>query len=315
MPVMGEFDLIERIRSRVPRDGSVRVGIGDDAAVLAPTPDHELVATTDSLVLDRHFTAHWPPADVGYLAAQANLSDLAAMAATPRWALLALTLPTDDADWLDDFLDGFLAAATGAGAALVGGNLARGPLNVGVHLLGEVPVGRAVTRRGSRPGDRLVVTGTLGDAAAALALGSDAPEALRERLCRPTARLHAGRSLAGRVRAMIDLSDGLLADLAHLLEPGQGAVLDLDALPASPALCAAVGDLAERWRLQTGGGSDYELLAALPPEADLNALSQAAGVALADIGMITADGRLECRSRRHAVPGELGRGWDHFARD
>lgn len=310
---MGEFDLIERIRARAPLDDSVVVGIGDDAAVLAPTPGAELVVTTDSLVLDRHFTTDRAPADIGHLAAHANLSDLAAMGATPRWALLALTLADDDPAWLEGFLDGFLAAAADAGMVLVGGNLARGPCNVGVQLIGEVAGGRALTRRGARVGDRIVVTGTLGDAAAALARPGSVPAALRRRLHRPSARLRAGRELAAIARSAIDLSDGLLADLAHLLESGQGAAIDLDALPTSAALLEAVPDPAERWRLQAGGGSDYELLAAVPPHADLTDWPQHAGVALTGIGRVTDGGGIECRSGSHRVPEDLaGRGWDHF---
>ncbi|NBB69929.1 MAG: thiamine-phosphate kinase [Alphaproteobacteria bacterium] len=312
---MGEFELIERIRARSRADDSVLVGIGDDAAVLAPTPGSQLVVTTDSLVAERHFTADWPAADIGWLAAQANLSDLAAMAARPRWALLALTLPEPDTDWLDGFLDGFLDAAAEAGLNLVGGNLARGPLNVGVELIGEVPAGRAVTRRGARAGDCLAVTGTIGDAAAALALGETAGRALRQRLRRPNARLRAGQALADAARAMIDLSDGLLADLAHLLSEGQGAEIELDALPASEALLAAVNDHESRWRFQTGGGSDYELLTVLEPGTDTSALSASAGLPLSIIGRVTDSGRIVCRSDRHAVPATLGRGWDHFSGD
>jgi thiamine-monophosphate kinase len=312
---MGEFELIERIRSRATPGSGVVVGIGDDAAVLNPTPDHELVATTDSLVLDRHFTADWPPADIGHLAAQANLSDLAAMGASPRWALLALTLERIETRWVDGFLDGFLSAADAVDMALVGGNLARGPLNIGVQLLGEVPAGAAVKRRGARAGDRIVVTGTLGDAAAALALGGAATEALQARLRRPVARVRAGAALRDHAHAMLDLSDGLLADLAHLLEAGRGAELDLDALPGSPALIEAVQEPAARWRFQTGGGSDYELLAAMPPEVDLEALSRAAGVTLTPIGRIVEGDGIICRAAGRDVPDDLGRGWDHFRDD
>jgi len=189
---MGEFDLIERIRARARTAPGVLVGIGDDAAVLAPTSGHELVVTTDSIIVDRHFTADWPAVDVGHLAAHANLSDLAAMGATPRWALLALTLPEIDEVWIDGFLDGFLSAVESFGMGLVGGNLARGALNVGVELIGEIPAGQAVTRRGARSGDRIAVTGTVGDAAAALALGPEASPGLRYRLHRPRARVQAG---------------------------------------------------------------------------------------------------------------------------
>lgn len=311
---MSEFDLIERIRRRSRADDSVVIGIGDDAAVVQPEAGFELVVTTDSLVVDRHFTDHWAPADIGHVAAQANLSDLAAMGARPHWALLSLTLPEDDPAWLDGFLDGFLAAAEEHGVCLVGGNLARGPLNVGVELIGQVKAGDAVTRTGGQPGDRLVVTGTIGDAAAALALGNAAPAELAAGLHRPRARVQAGRVLAGHARAMIDLSDGLLADLGHLLAGGLGAEVRLDRLPASKALVTAIGDRAQRWRLQCAGGSDYELLAILPSEADedLEALAAAAGVAITQIGCINDHGRIDCRAAGDEVPDDLGYGWDHF---
>lgn len=312
---MGEFELIDRIRARAGPGSGVVTGIGDDAAVLSPTPGHELVVTTDSLVLDRHFTARWPAADVGHLAAQANLSDLAAMGARPRWALLALTLPEPDEAWLDGFLDGFLDACDAHAVALVGGNLARGPLNIGVELIGEVPAGGAVTRRGARTGDRIVVTGTLGDAAAALCLDEAAGSGLLERLRRPQARVGAGEALRGRARAMIDLSDGLVADLGQLLGAGQGAELDLDALPTSAALIEAVPDPVERQRLQAGGGSDYELLAVLAPEADLGTLARAAGVALTGIGRITDSGRVILRPAGFELPARDASGWDHFRDD
>jgi thiamine-monophosphate kinase len=312
---MAEFELIERIRERSGAGQGVTLGIGDDAAVLIPTPGRELVATTDALVLDRHFTADWPGQDVGTLAAQANLSDLAAMGAIPRWALLALTLPDLDEAWIDAFLDGFLGALEAAGAALVGGNLARGPLNIGVQLLGEVPAGQAVTRSGARAGDRLIVTGTVGDAAAALCLGEAAGAALTARLRRPTARLRAGRALRGHARAMIDLSDGLLADLGHLLAGGLGAEIDLDALPASQALAAAVPDRSRRRALQTGGGSDYELLACLPADSDLLALAESATTPLTEIGRVTDSGGVEAFSEGRRVIDGLGAGWDHFRDD
>ncbi len=312
---MAEFELIERIRARVRVDDSVRLGIGDDAAVLIPTPGCELVVTTDSLLIERHFTQAWSAAEIGWLSAQANLSDLAAMGASPRWALLALSLPDADVDWLDGFLDGFLEAAQMASLNLVGGNLARGPLNIGVQLIGEVPAGQALTRRGARIGDRIIVSGTPGDAAAALALGELADEALHQRLRRPQARLDAGLALRGLAHAAIDISDGLIADLAHLLDAGQGAALDFDRLPASAALNKAFPKPQERWRFQAAGGSDYELLASVPPTTDLDKLSAQAGVVFTAIGEITDSGQIECRSSQAEVPADLASGWDHFAND
>lgn len=314
---MSEFDLIGHIRRRVGEDESVPVGIGDDAALVRPSPGKLLAATTDSLVLDRHFTTQWSAGDVGHVAMHANLSDLAAMGAKPRWALLSLTLPEDNPQWLDGFLDGFLAAAADCGVVLVGGNIARGPLNVGVQLLGEVDPERVARRHGAVTGDVLVVTGTIGDAAAALEMGDSAQAELVTRLRRPQARIRAGRVLAGCASAMIDLSDGLAADVHHLLGKGVGADIRLDRLPASNALVTTVADRHQRWRFQTGGGSDYELLAAVPPEAAgrLEQLSSEAGVALTVIGQVNDDGRVRFLDAGERPVTSLGRGWDHFGHE
>ncbi|MFU8832020.1 MAG: thiamine-phosphate kinase, partial [Wenzhouxiangella sp.] len=262
---MTEFELIERIRARARSDASVLIGIGDDAAMLRPTPEHALVATTDSLVLDRHFTADWPAEDIGHLALAVNLSDLAAMAARPRWALLSLTLPEADMAWLDGFLDGFLALADRYDVSLVGGNISSGPLNIGVQLLGEARPEHIARREGARAGDLLAVTGTLGDAAAALSVGPGAHPDLLRRLHRPEPRVRVGQALGGEVNAMIDLSDGLFADLGHLLGSALGARLEVARLPASPALQDTVPSDSKRWPLQLGGGNDYELLMAIDP--------------------------------------------------
>lgn len=312
---VGEFDLIERIRRRVASDDSVPVGIGDDAAVITPSSGMALVAATDSLVLDRHFTADWPPADIGHLAMHANLSDLAAMGAKPRWVLLALTLPEDDGAWLEGFLDGFLAAAEDAGVVLVGGNISAGPLNIAVELLGEVSPGHVATRQGAQPGDWVVVTGMLGDAAAALSLQEQASADLVQRLRRPEARIRAGRVLAATAHAMIDISDGLLADLGHLLGNRLGAEIRLNDLPTSDALKVAVPESFARWCFQAGGGNDYELLATMPAlsSAALEDLAADAGIALTVIGRIDGSGRVRCLDDQGREVGDLKPGWDHFS--
>lgn len=309
---MSEFELISHIRSRVVRDQTVVVGIGDDAAVLRPTPDTDLVATTDNLVEGRHFGADCTPRELGHLALAVNLSDLAAMGARPRWLLLTLTLPEADRDWLDGFLDGFLALAGTVNCNLVGGNLARGPLNISVTALGEVACGQARKRTGARPGDRLVVTGSLGGAAAALELGGKAPEALHRRLVCPEPRISTGRRLAPVARAMIDLSDGLIADLAHLLSLETGAEIHCGNLPADGALAEAVSDDARRWRLQLTGGGDYELLAAVPPDTDLDALREHIPEGLTEIGRITGTGGIHCLAADGSPFEPGGSGWDHF---
>ena len=273
---MAEFDLIERIRARaIARDG-VLLGIGDDAALLKVPAGHELVVTADTLNAGVHFPADAPPADIGWKALAVNLSDLASMGARPAWCTLSLSLPGDDTAWLDAFLDGFLGLADTHAVALVGGDTTRGPLSIAVTAMGWVEAGAALRRDGARPGDDVWVTGTLGDAAAALVLGGYVPipldgvampvveagnaAALRARLARPAPRVAVGRALAGLAHACVDVSDGLLADLGHICRrSGVGAEIELARLPASPALRAAYADDELRAALQAAGGDDYEL--------------------------------------------------------
>lgn len=310
-----EFDLIERIRARAHSDESVPLGIGDDAAVLAPEPGRLLVATTDSLVPDGHFLPDWSASAVGHLALAVNLSDLAAMGARPRWALLALTLPGADSDWLDGFLDGFLALASAYGVVLVGGNLARGPLNVCVQAIGDAVPGAVAVRSAARVGDRIAVTGTLGDAAAAWRLGKDAVPELFARWQRPTPRIEAGGILAPAAHAMMDISDGLLADLGKLMAASNcGARIDLERLPASDALIDALPGPRARHRLQAEGGSDYELLVTLDQE-QLDALRPrlaSAGQTLTVIGEIIDGDKLEVIDETGQQVEMRAGGWDHF---
>lgn len=309
---MNEFDLIAEIKARAPVGSGVVLGIDDDAAVLQPSPAMQLVATTDNLVGGRHFVDagddRATPEEIGHLALAVNLSDLAAMGATPRWCLVTLTLPEADPAWLRAFLDGFLPLAAEHDCALAGGNIARGPLNIGVTVLGEVPAAEFATRSGARPGQRIAVTGTLGDAAAGLKLGKAAGGPLRARLLKPVPRIAAGRELAGLAKAMIDISDGLLADLAHLTGD-LGAEIHCDRLPTSSALGEAFPDQRKRRPLQFAGG-DYELLALVAEESKLPAA--VGGIELTEIGRITASGEIECLDAGGNVVEVAGSGWDHF---
>lgn len=309
---MNEFDLIAEIKARAPVGTGVVLGIDDDAAVLQPSTGMQLVATTDNLVAGRHFVDagdnRATSEEIGHLSLTVNLSDLAAMGATPRWCLLTLTLPEAEPAWLRAFLDGFLPLAAEHDCALVGGNIARGPLNIGVTALGEVPAGKFATRTGARPGQRIVVTGTLGDAAAGLKLERPVGDPLRNRLLKPTPRIAAGRELAGIADAMIDISDGLLADLAHLT--GQlGAEIRCDRLPTSSALSETLPDPRARWPLQFAGG-DYELLALLPEDTKLPA--SIGGIDLTEIGRITNSGKIECLDASGQRFDADESGWDHF---
>ena len=303
---MAEFDLIERIRARaIARDG-VLLGIGDDAALLQVPAGHELAVTADTLNAGVHFPADAAPADIGWKALAVNLSDLASMGARPAWCTLSLSLPGDDTAWLDAFLDGFLGLADTHAVALVGGDTTRGPLSIAVTAMGWVEAGAALRRDGARPGDDVWVTGTLGDAAAALVLGGYVPipldgvampvveagnaAVLRARLARPAPRVAVGRALAGLAHACVDVSDGLLADLGHICRrSGVGAEIELARLPASPALRAAYADDELRAALQAAGGDDYELCfsaSTAAREAVARALEQA-GTTGTRIGRIT----------------------------
>jgi thiamine-monophosphate kinase len=264
---MPEFDLIARIRDRI-RQGiaasrdDVMLGIGDDAAILAVPPGKQLVVAMDTLNSGVHFPPETAPADIGWKALAVNLSDLAAMGAEPAWCTLSLSLPESDVDWLDGFLDGFLALAAQHRVALIGGDTTRGPLSVCVTAHGFVATRAALRRDAAQIGDDVWVTGALGDAAAALRqwqAGAAIDPALRQRLDRPTPRVAAGLALAGIAHACIDVSDGLLADLGHVCHASRvGVEIDVDALPASDALMALFDRAAMR-ELQAAGGDDYEL--------------------------------------------------------
>ena len=273
---MSEFDLIARIRTRILEGAlareDVRLGIGDDAAILQLPPDRRLVVAMDTLNAGVHFPQETAPADIGWKALAVNLSDLAAMGAEPAWCTLSLSLPASDPAWLDGFLDGFLELAAQHRVALVGGDTTRGPLSVCVTAHGFVEPRAALRRSAARVGDDVWVTGTLGDAAGALRqwqAGAEIDPSLRARLDRPTPRIAAGRALLGLAHACIDVSDGLLADLGHICETsGVRARIDVDALPASNALRSAFsGD--DLRTLQAAGGDDYELCFTAPAHARL----------------------------------------------
>ena len=283
---LSEFDLIDRyFRGCGAKRGDVRVGVGDDAAILECPAGMELVAAMDSLVDGVHFPQGCAAASVGHRALAVNLSDLAAMGARPAWALLALTLPRAEEPWLAEFAAGMAALAHAHDVALVGGDTTSGPLTVTVQVLGHVPRSSAMLRSGGSAGDAVFVSGTPGDAAAGLAVeqgrlaaAAEAAAYLRERFLYPTPRVALGECLRRHASACMDVSDGLLADASKLARAsGCGVELSYEAVPVSDMLVLAVG--AERAReLALTGGDDYELcftvrpahvaklLAELPPE-------------------------------------------------
>ncbi|MFO1407044.1 MAG: thiamine-phosphate kinase [Steroidobacteraceae bacterium] len=315
---LGEFELIARWFSPTPRRRDVSLGVGDDAALLEVPPNRLLVAATDTLVEGRHFLPDAPARSVGHQALAVNLSDLAAMGAEPAWALLSLSLPSVDETWLDGFASGFRDLAARYDVDLVGGDTVRGPLVVTVQVLGFVERARALTRGGARPGNRIYVSGTPGEAAAgleALRLGSTdgRPERLVQRCRYAEPRIELGRALGGRASAAMDVSDGLAGDLAKLCAAsGVGARIDLDALPVSDAL-AAVHDRAAAERYVLCGGDDYELVFTLPAAtADEVIAGLPAGVRVSRIGeIVPGEGVTWLRGGR-AVPGSAA-GYDHFS--
>ena len=312
---MAEFDLIERIRQRTPARADVVLGIGDDAALVQVPAGRQLVVCADTLNEGVHFPVGTAAADIGWKALAVNLSDLAAMGAEPAWCTLSLSLPSPDAAWLDGFLDGFLALAMQHGVALVGGDTTRGPLSVSVTAHGFVEPGRALLRGGARAGEDLWVSGTLGDAAAALALlEQGAPGALRARLDRPTPRVALGRVLPGLATAAVDVSDGLLADLGHVCRAsGVGAEVELDRLPTSDALRDPFAP-EHRPALQATGGDDYELCFTAPPDrADaIRAAADAAATPVTCVGRIVPGHAVTARGAdgRPWVPARSG--YEHF---
>lgn len=291
---MDEFALIDQlIAPGAGRRDDVLLGIGDDGAVVMPPPGEALVLALDTLVEGVHFLPTMDPEVLGYRLAAVNLSDLAAMGANPLWATLGLTLPRADPDWITAFMRGLGGALQSFGAALVGGDTTRGPLTLSLQLTGAVPPDAALTRHGACIGDSLWVSGTLGDAAAGLAVAraatpeSSAAHYLRQRFERPEPRVALGLALRGIASACIDISDGFMADLGHLVtRSGVRASVHADRLPLSAALRAelAPGDALQR---ALGGGDDYELCFTVPPTAlpQLHALI-ALGQPLTEIGEI-----------------------------
>ena len=332
---MGEFDLIERFFKRPARQAAL--GIGDDCAILQPRPGTQLAISSDMLVEGRHFLSTVNPRHLGHKALAVNLSDLAACGATPLAFTLALALPRADEAWLGPFSEGLLALADEHRCELIGGDTTQGPLNICITVFGEVPVvkgrSQALLRSGANAGDDLYVSGTLGDARLALevfrgTVSVPAPvfEAARLRMEIPTPRVALGQALRGVATSAIDVSDGLLGDLGHVLkQSGVGATVNAD---IAIELIAARADSAwprglkgseislSQWRYWAlTGGDDYELLFTAPPAAR-DAVATAAResqTAVSRIGQIEAERGLRLLDRQgQSVPNTYN-SFDHFA--
>jgi thiamine-monophosphate kinase len=323
-PDLGEFELIRRFfvrRDQVRRESGVLLGIGDDAALLELPGGVDLVACVDTIVAGRHFPEDADARMIGHRALAVNLSDIAAMGATPAWATLALTMPGADPVWLEKFAAGFSDLADAYAVALVGGDTTRGPLTVSVQILGHVPHGGALRRGGGQAGDMLAVSGTLGDAAAGLAFVKSPPpaasadvSALIERFNYPTPRVQLGLAARGIATAAMDLSDGLIGDLPKLAQAcGLAARVAVEALPLSRAMRSAVSlSQARDWAL--AGGDDYELLFAVPPSrfTQLQGAAEQLNLTLTPIGELHAgEGVTWSLNGEEFAPRVSG--YDHFA--
>jgi thiamine-monophosphate kinase len=316
---LGEFDLIARYFSRPARRAAL--GVGDDCALLVPAPDMQLAVSCDMLVEGRHFLSTVAPRHLGHKALAVNLSDLAACGAKPLAFTLALAMPRVDEGFLDGFAQGLFALADAQGCELVGGDTTQGPLNICITVFGEVPVGAALLRSGARAGDDIYVSGTVGDARLALevfrgtvALPGASFEIVRVAMEQPQPRIALGLALQGLASSAVDVSDGLLGDLAHLLRcSGVGAIVEVDAVPRSAVLREQ--PLAMQRLCTLSGGDDYELVFTAAPNraAAVADAAQRAGVSATRIGRIDGAAGLrlidsDCRDVPHTFAS-----FDHFA--
>lgn len=314
-----EFDIIRRFFTR---ETSAVLGVGDDAALVEVTPDHQLVVSTDMLVSGRHFFSDADPFKLGHKSLAVNLSDMAAMGATPRWATLSLALPEANESWLQKFSDGFFALADQHQVALIGGDTTKGPLNICVAIMGEVKPGEALRRDGAKAGDEIWVSGTLGDAALALAalqsslvLPTPALAACEQALHTPQPQVALGLALRGIAHSAIDISDGLLADLGHILERSNlAADIYFARLPVSSVLKKHLHHpLATHCVL--AGGDDYQLCFTAPAvNHDLvMSAGKSANVAVTCIGQIKPGAGLTVFDANHQEMKTHAAGFDHFA--
>jgi thiamine-monophosphate kinase len=320
---MPEFDLISRLQEIIcipPGCDAAKclVGIGDDGAVLDVPAHRDLVVCTDTLVEGVHFPGGTDPAAIGHKALAVNLSDLAAMGADPAWFFMALTLPSEDGGWLDSFAHGMAELAGQARIVLAGGDISSGPLSITITALGLIEKGKALVRSGASDGDLVVVSGTPGAAAHALKnlqRGEVPDPSDRAALEFPVPRLELGYALVDLATACIDVSDGLMADLGHILEQsGAGAEVELDKLPCPESFKGLADE--ERWSLQLAGGDDYELCFTVLPEsaAELAEISRSCCVELTIIGAINNRQGLEFKTSSGELYEPGFTAYQHFER-
>lgn len=314
---MAEFELIAKYFTR---SAQADLGVGDDAALIRVRPGYQLAISADMSVAGTHFFADIDPFAIGWKSMAVNVSDMAAMGAEPRWATLSIALPQIDDAWLQGFSAGLFACADAFGVSLIGGDTTRGPLNIAINILGEVPQGQALQRNGARAGDDVWVSGMLGQAAlwlqhrlGALDLHTQDVAVLATAMHAPQPRVALGQALRGIASAVLDISDGLLADLTHILEASAvGAALDWAAIP-KPLLQQSAVTEAVLHQAVLAGGDDYELcFTAAPQHRDaLSALAAQLALPLHRIGHITAAAGLQVFNGEAAVVLSQ-KGYAHF---
>ena len=315
---LGEFDLIAKYFTRSVKRAAL--GVGDDCALFATSPGMQLAVSSDMLVEGRHFLPTVAPERLGHKALAVNLSDLAACGARPIGFTLALAMPRVDERFLEGFARGLLALADEHDCELIGGDTTQGPLNLCITVFGELPAGEALLRSGAQQGDELYVSGTLGDARAALevfrgslSVDGSALESLRHAMEQPQPRVALGQALRGIATSAIDVSDGLLGDLGHILRRSKlGATLEVDALPRSAVLRTLPAALQREFTL--AGGDDYELVFSAPPRraADVVRAAHASGVQITRIGRLDAEPGLRLVDASGAAVANGFGSFDHF---
>ena len=315
---MGEFDLIKRYfdRPELRPGAAMALGPGDDCALLQVPSKHQLSISSDTFVADVHFLTDMAADQIAQRCLAASVSDLAAMGATPAWFNLCLTLPSANAAWVSCFSDGLATQAQACEISLAGGDITRGPLTISIHAMGLVPKGEAITRSGAQIGDVIMVSGSLGDSAAGLQImqqQGDASHPLSKRYWNPTPRLELGQWLRHKASACLDVSDGLVQDLGHILSAsGCGADIQLQNLPLSAALLANVS-LSQAQDFALSGGEDFELCFTLPA----HLVSEAQDYSLSQSLPLTVIGRTSSELGCRILNGDKGlvtarQGYQHF---
>lgn len=316
---MSEFDLIHQHFTRPTRH--TNLSVGDDAALISITKGMELAISADMLVAGTHFFADCDPYQLGWKSLAVNISDMAAMGANPKWATLAIALPEVNELWLDEFSKGFFACADAFNVDLIGGDTTRGPLTISVQIMGEAPVGKAIKRSGAKVNDEIWVSGTLGNAAMALAamqqrfdLSHSDLNQIVNALHTPQPRVALGQALHGVASSAIDISDGLLADLGHILKASKlGATICLNKVPISDTVHRNL-HFKQVKNMVLAGGDDYELCFTAPSSmhAEIANLSKTLNLALSHIGRITANNELIVHGLNNEILNIKETGFDHF---